>query len=184
MKTIKIFVPSAVALLAFNACNSPCCINFNHSTTFPTGITYRAHNDSLTTACGFEVRTDNLYLNGIPYYNFGTVGAPPIAFGSGNVLNTNNITLRIFSFSPLQSSTINFDFLDMGGSENLAINGVIYSGELKSAPANLGGAAVIVSSAPVPLPASGIIGRVTIIGTVDKFSIGGQEFYIDNICWQ
>ncbi len=184
MKTLKKFTAFAVSILAFAACNVPCCIDFNSSSTFPTGTDYTDHNDSLTTACGFEVRTDYLYLNGIPKYNFGKVGPAPIALGSGNVLHTNNITLRIFSILPPQSSTITFDYLDRGGYENLSVNGVLYSGDLSTCPATLGGATVSITTTPLTPSSKGKKGTVILTGNIGKFNIGGTEFYIDNICWQ
>lgn len=160
-----------------------CCIDFNNSSTFIRGTTYSKPNDSLTSFCFYESRTDNLVIKGQDYYNFGKLGKAPAGFGTKEVFNTNNITLKFNFIYSLKFLTITFDYLDMGGTENLSVNGDLYSGELNKAPAILGQANITVTYAPIPLPARGKTGTVTITGLVKEFKIGGQEFYIDNVCF-
>ena len=162
---------------------SRCCIDFNKSSTFVPGTTYKNPNDSLTSFCWYECRTDKLIINGKTYYNFGRLENAPSTFGAGQVFNTNNITLRFTGIGVTKLTTITFDFLDMGGTENLSINGKFYSGDLEKAPASLGNATIAITTAPIPLPAKGKIGTVTINGIIKELKIGGQEFYIDNICF-
>lgn len=171
-----------IACTGFGQKNLPCCIDFDKSTTFPPGTTYKHVNDSITSFCWYESRTDKLIINGKSYYNFGRLENAPATFGAGQVFNTNNITLRLTVIGSAKLVTITFDYLDMGGTENLSVNGTLYSGELDKAPANLGNATVAVTSAPIPLPAKGKTGTVTINGIIKEFKMGGQEFYIDNIC--
>ena len=189
--TIPIII-TALALSSFRGCKqkvSPapaalCCIDFDNSSSFPPGTRYSMHNDSVYYSCGFTVRTDSLYLNGKAYYNFGRIESAVAVFGSGQVINTNNITLKFFNIGTIKPVTISFDYLDRGGRENLSVNGALYSGDISAVPATLGTATVSVTSTAIPLPAKGNKGTVTLTGTIKEFNIGGQEFYLDNICFQ
>jgi hypothetical protein len=185
MKHLQSFLLIAfttIVCTAFGQKNVPCCIDFNKSTTFPPGTSYKNPNDSITSFCWYESRTDKLVINGNTYYSSGRLVQAPASFGAGQVFNTNNITLKLTAIGTAKSVTITFDYLDMGGTENLSVNGKLYSGELDKAPANFGNATVTVTATPIPLPAKGKTGTVTINGIIKEFKIGGQEFYVDNIC--
>ncbi len=113
---------------------------------------------------------------------FGTARIEPAqpAFGQGQIINTNNINLE-FDFTALgfTPGAVTFDFLDMGGFENLSVNGSpVFAGELAAAPAPAG-FTISVNAAPVP---GGKKGTVTITGPVKTLRIGGQEFWLDNVC--
>lgn len=186
MKIIQSFLAIALSMVAHSALGqgaTSCCIDFNKSSTFRPGTIYGNINDSLTSFCWYESRTDNLVINGKNYYNFGKLVRAPVSFGSKEVLNTNNITLKFTCLKTVKPVTITFDYLDMGGTENLYINGKLYSGELDQAPSSIGIANVTVTSNSVSPPAKGKMGTVTITGLIKEFKIGGQEFYIDNVCF-
>ena len=103
--------------------------------------------------------------------------------GSGTLLMTNNVTAG-FDLSALDVDTLCFDFVDMGGSEELTINGAQFLtpsgyGALVTAPATLGGVSVSVTGSSLGF---GFVGSVVLIGDVTDLKIGGQEFWIDNVC--
>ena len=103
--------------------------------------------------------------------------------GSGTLLMTNNATAG-FDLSALDVDTLCFDFVDMGGSEELTINGAQFLtpsgyGALVTAPATLGGVSVSVTGSSLGF---GFVGSVVLIGDVTDLKIGGQEFWIDNVC--
>ena len=103
--------------------------------------------------------------------------------GSGTLLMTNNVTAG-FDLSALDVDTLCFDFVDMGGSEELTINGSQFLtpsgyGALITAPATLGGVSVSVTGSSLGF---GFVGSVVLIGDVTDLKIGGQEFWIDNVC--
>ncbi|MFB3066743.1 MAG: hypothetical protein ACE10D_09545 [Planctomycetota bacterium] len=103
----------------------------------------------------------------------------PFASASGQSLRTNNINMA-FDFSGLSFTPkkVTLDFKDMGGNENISVNGsTIAKNELASGSG--GGVSWIVSSSPIT---GGRQGTVTITGNVQKLLIGGQEFWIDNVC--
>lgn len=61
-------------------------------------------------------------LSGV--FNVATIVMPPYPFGSNQVINTNNINLgfdfRNIGFLP---SVVTFEFLSLGGIQNLSVNG-------------------------------------------------------------
>lgn len=122
------------------------------------------------------------FVGGGGAFNFAAIDSPSALFGSGQTIATNNINLE-FDFSGLGfiPSQVDLEFLDLGGFENLSINGSspIYTGELSSAPTPLGGVDVAVTTTPV---SGGIQGDLTLTGNVQTLRIGGQEFWMDNVC--
>ena len=118
-------------------------------------------------------------------FNRAYIDMAPAGFGPGQSIRTNNINL-LFDLRALgfNVTKVSFNFLDLGGYENLSVNANgVYVGELTAAPAVLGGAAVTVSSTPLPPPAGGKTGTVTIKGsTLRTVMVGGQELWIDSFC--
>lgn len=114
-------------------------------------------------------------------FNVANIDLAPVPFGSGQSMRTNNINLE-FDFSNIgfAPNAVKFEFLDIGGFENLSVNGSpIFAGELSAAPNPIGGANISVSTTPV---AGGKKGIVILTGAVQKIRVGGQEFWIDNVC--
>jgi hypothetical protein len=95
--------------------------------------------------------------------------------GSGHAMREGNINLT-FDFTEIGmfSEMVTFDFADFGGHENIAINGsAVYTGELSSA--SIPGFSINVSM-------SGDVGQCVIMGNIETLMVGGQEFFIDNVC--
>lgn len=118
-------------------------------------------------------------------FNVATIALAPIPFGAGQSINTNNINLE-FDFSGLGfvPKEVSFQFLDLGGFQNLSVNGSsIFIGDLSSVPTPistpLGDVNISVSTTPV---AGGKTGMVILTGSIQKLRVGGQEFWIDNVC--
>ena len=97
-------------------------------------------------------------------------------------MNINNVTNHYdIAASGITSNQVTFEYLDLGGEENLMVNGALYYvGDLHLAPAAIA-PGVIMSVVTAPL-GGGIYGQVTLTGQVDQLVVGGQEFWIDNIC--
>lgn len=115
------------------------------------------------------------------YYDGGgsTFGSAEVMNGSGigtdQAMRLGNINL-LFDFTayPNTPELVTFDYADYGGHENLAINGgAVYIGDLINA--NIPGFGIGVSQ-------NGDIGTVAIDGGVETLLVGGQEFFVDNIC--
>lgn len=123
--------------------------------------------------------------DGTGTFGYGEIVLPPVPFGRGQVMRCNNINF-VFDFSGMDSpvSLVYLEFLDLGGFENLSVNGSApYVGDLAAAPKSIGGVDVAVTATPVT---NGTIhlgqqGTVTLRGAIEIFSIGGQEFWIDNV---
>jgi PKD repeat protein len=79
-------------------------------------------------------------------------------------------------------SRIQFDYDDFGGSTNLEVNNDRRSvGDLRELDdATVGGGTVTVLN-PATGPSSSGIGSIEITGTITSFSVGGQEFFVDNV---
>lgn len=114
-------------------------------------------------------------------FNVANIDLAPVPFGSGQSMRTNNINLEFdfsgIGFAPKQAR---FEFLDLGGFENTSVNGSpIFVGDLSSAPNPIGGVNISVSTTPV---SGGKKGIVILTGAVQTIRVGGQEFWIDNVC--
>lgn len=102
-------------------------------------------------------------------------------FGSVNIAEIHNINLGFdltgLAFVP---SSVTFDWRDYGGHENLKVNGSgVHIGELTAAPSPMSGVGV----SHVWAAAGGVKqGTTTLTGAVSTFGVGGQEFYLDNVC--
>jgi hypothetical protein len=113
-------------------------------------------------------------------YYIASVGSPWGPIGSGNVLDLNNICVYydLLPLGPIAS--VEFDFCAGGGVENLMINGVLYVGTLDMIPSGFFPGVVVNSS--ITYGPGYYYGTITIDGPVDNIAIGGQQFYMDNLC--
>jgi len=137
--------------------------------------------DVIFTTSGIAVSIrDFAFVGGGGTFNLARVDAAP-ELNNTQTMRLNNVCLE-FDFSALDfvPTRVQLEVLDKGGSENLSVNGSpVFAGQISAFPASLGGAAVAVSLAPVP---GGHKGTVTLSGAISRFMIGGQEFWIDNVC--
>mgnify|MGYP003394174013 CR=1 FL=1 len=118
---------------------------------------------------------------GVGAFNVAHIDVAPVPFGSGQSMRTNNINLE-FDFSNIgfAPDEVKFEFLDLGGFENISVNGSpIFAGDISSVPNPIGGVNISVSTTPVT---GGKKGVVILRGAVQKIRVGGQEFWIDNVC--
>jgi hypothetical protein len=111
--------------------------------------------------------------------------APATPFGDGKVARMRNMSFRYTPPStagPFYEAI--FEFRDLGGVENLSVNGhPLYIGNIAALPNPYSLWNTGVSTAPVP---GGIEGTVRIRGKdpIKDLLVGGQEFWIDNICFR
>lgn len=104
-------------------------------------------------------------------------------FGTERVLRLNNASIAVKNLTSIQRpNVVSFDFLDLGGIENFAVNGsTVNVIDISSLPSLINNIQVSVTTNTV---SGGKVGRVELKGSIREFSIGGQEFWIDNICHQ
>ena len=123
-------------------------------------------------------------VSGNTSFNQAAISAPP-AGGTGNqMFRTNNINFKVVSSGSI--SLVTLDYVDLGGSENLSVNGSsVRAGDLTSLPTTIGGVRITVTQMPV-LNAGGVqigrSGKLKLQGPISQFLVGGQEFWVDNVC--
>jgi hypothetical protein len=175
-------------LLSPSAQAQPVCIDFGPPP--PVGTTYGAPVGQSSGDLAFSVNGIDAYV-----YNFSLIPAgtafnramirvAPVSLPGQSLWMTNIDMLFDLQNLPFTVRRVTLSYLDLGGYENLAVNSSgIYRGQIAAAPAVLGGANVSVTSMPAPPPVNGRTGTITITGPqIKSFLIGGQEFWIDNVC--
>jgi hypothetical protein len=164
--------PSQVAVAA------PACVKFGPMP--PVGTQWGAPaghvpGSLVHTEATINVTTHNFFHPG-GGFSFDRVRLEPalaVGIGSGNVAHFINLSLR-FNFMAAggwQPNLIRFRYLDLGGHENIAINGALFIGDMSVWPAFLGGANITVFPT-----------YVEITGPVNTLQIGGQEWFVDDLC--
>lgn len=124
-----------------------------------------------------------LQVTGAWSYNSMRIENAPgvFALAAGKTDHTNNINAGFdFTGVGFPVNKVTFHWLNLGGYENLSVNGSpIFVGQLSAPPAFLGGAAVgTVWGAVV----GGKQGTTTLTGPITKILVGGQEEWLDDIC--
>ncbi|NOQ21271.1 MAG: hypothetical protein GQ565_01300 [Candidatus Aegiribacteria sp.] len=99
---------------------------------------------------------------------------------SGNDMNARNVNLN-FTFD-YPRSKISLKFADLGGNENIQVNDEFLNlNEIISLDGLiLGGVTLSVSAVQ---EGTNWIGKLVLDGTIHSFSIGGQELWIDDVCY-
>ena len=139
------------------------------------------------TSDGVPVFLEPLHDFATSYYKYMAVDAHYGGWGSGMTIWTNNINAKFEIQTVMDvTDTVCIAFRDEGGFENLSINGSTpavspngYGGLTVFNGTVMGGVQVQVIGANVGYAFEGTI---TLIGDVDKFSIGGQELWLDDLC--
>lgn len=190
MKPTKyLLVVSLVFIIAgFTACKGKwCCTDFESMPYTPDTV-FNHLNINIATACGFKADNTNFTTTaGTTIFGFAKIEKAPAYFGAGHVLRLNNCTFLYKSITA-PAKKIKFEYLDLGGIQNLSINGALFVGKLSAAASSPvltpTGVVITVTSFPITPPASGVKGVVTLEGNIKSFGIGGQEFFVDNLCSQ
>lgn len=112
---------------------------------------------------------------------FAEVETGTLAGGSGQELEVNNVNVDFDFGGPVNAVTLNFGAY--GGNLNLRLNGAHQNFQNFPAinGASIGGVNVTVTSAAVP---GGMQGTLELQGTIKSFAIGGQELWIDDVCYK
>ncbi|MFQ5864742.1 MAG: FlgD immunoglobulin-like domain containing protein [bacterium] len=132
---------------------------------------------------GIPVSVENFdFVGGGGTFNFCQVDAAFSGFGAGNTMQTNNINLK-FDFTGLAftANRVSFEFADLAGDENISVNGQpILAGQLTAAVGIIvPGVTLSISTTAIP---GGIKGTAVLRGPVSTLLIGGQEFWLDDVC--
>ena len=135
--------------------------------------------DVVFTDQGIPVSVENFTLGTFTGFNNAEVMNEPNGNLPGQSMWISNINLE-FDFTGLAftPNVVSFEFVDSGGSENIAVNGgTIVEGELASG--SPGGVPLTIIDNPV---VGGRYGKGILSGNVQSLKIGGQEFFLDTVC--
>ncbi|MFQ5352526.1 MAG: hypothetical protein ACE5D3_05570, partial [Candidatus Binatia bacterium] len=125
-------------------------------------------------ADGIRMSVENFVLGSSEFFFFAEVAGPATQPFATNALSLDNISVRFdFADVPFTVNEVSFEFFDLGGSSNLAVNDapLFILNPLSTLPTNVApGVTAIVSG-----------GHITLVGPVQSVLIGGQELVIDNI---
>jgi len=131
---------------------------------------------------GIPVHAENFFVGAFTFFNVCQVDVPGIpGFGFNQVMNINNISNR-FDIAALGITVeqVTFEYADLGGTENLAVNGFpVQVGEFTAFVDPAPGVTLSVVTFPI---GGGVRAEVTLTGNVQELIVGGQEFFLDNIC--
>jgi hypothetical protein len=101
-------------------------------------------------------------------------------FGSGQVLWVSNINME-FDFSPYGPNNVWFFFADLGGQENLQVNGAaLLQGEIMSFAGPVAPGVTLSFSGVTTIP-GGYTAMAILTGPVTNLWVGGQEFYLEDV---
>lgn len=145
----------------------------------PTGI---SPDTQIFTAGNIQVTVMEFTTGGANrVFDYAAIESSPAGFTGTQVMRFNNISVHFFFGNVgFPVSEVSFDYMDMGGTESLSTGAFQFVGEIIDAPSAVVAQTVSVTSSTIP---GGKRGTVTITGTnIDKVVIGGQEFWIDNLC--
>jgi hypothetical protein len=123
------------------------------------------------------------WVNGIYTSNgYAEVDGGGLAGGSGQDLRLNNATVSFDFGGPVNA--IKCAVGEYGGNINLEVNGALWNfDDFSMLPGtSLGGVSVTSTVTPTTFP-TGEIGSLELAGTITSFSIGGQELWIDDVCY-
>lgn len=155
---------------------SGCCLKFNDlasGTTYPVGSTISTGGKTVTVE-QFQWANGTWSSTG-----YAKVDSSNFAGGSGNELRANNVNFNFQLGYPL--SKITFKFADYGGNENIKVNN-----DFRNVPNFLGLNNTTIGGVQVTVTAvqttSSIRGEMVLQGPINGFTVGGQEFWIDEVC--
>jgi hypothetical protein len=123
------------------------------------------------------------WLNGTYTWNgYAEVDGGSAAGGSGQDLRLNNATVSFDFGGPVNA--IKCAVGEYGGNINLEVNGQLWNFDdfSKLPGTSLGAVGVTSTVTPTTFP-TGEIGSLVLAGTITSFSIGGQELWIDDVCY-
>ena len=150
----------------------PDCVDFEDPTL---GTVFNVGDTFMDSGVNIEVGEFFWYSGGSTTTGTATIQNTGQAGGSGQDINCNNVNLD-FDFSyPLDGLSLLYGYY--GGDLNININGVL---EKSLDPASI----------PSPISSVNVVntdfgggkGMLTLSGTINSFAIGGQEFWIDDVC--
>lgn len=155
---------------------APACLNFDWLAPGETWGGLVGHNtgDMVHSESSVDVTVELFYSGVLALFDHSRAeDATLTGWGSGMHLHLQRISTRydFMVYGGWTPGHVRFRYRDNGRTENLAVNGAVYMGDISRAPAVLGGASVIVNP-----------GTVDVIGAVNELVIGGDDLWVDDVC--
>lgn len=175
---IKTVCTSLALLLGGCACIPPenfsGCVDFE---SVPLGVRYHfqesfTDSGALMTVEAFQWDNDNWTTDN--YVEAVDSGSATL----GKYIRFNNMNLRI-DMGAAATGGLTFFFRETGGNINMTVNGEFrnFRNFVDISGQTIGGTAVVVQNG-----LGNDAGAVALTGAVVSFSVGGQEFWVDNVC--
>jgi hypothetical protein len=174
--TVTSFTVGGQELWIDNLCPLGDCLPFE---SLPSGATYLVGDSFTELGATVEVK-EFTWSNGIVYAGGqAMVGSGGLAGGTGQELAVNNVNLDFDFGNP--AKTISLLFGEYGGNLNMNVNGDFRNFDNF---ADLNGLVVGGAQVTVINGLGNDQGRLELEGIITSFSIGGQELWIDEVCWE
>ena len=157
---------------------SGCCVKFSNLTS---GDTYNV-GDTITTSQVNIIVEQFQWPNGTwTTSGHATVDDRNYGQGSGNDLNANNVNLNFQFDYPVDKITLKFG--ELGGNNNIRVNGGFQNvPNLVDLNGNsINGVHITVNASQ---QGNNWYGTMELHGTINEFTIGGQELWLDDVCPQ
>jgi hypothetical protein len=161
-------------------------IDFDSMPLVTFGQSINTPGDTIFTLSNIVVTIDSMnWLSGEKGYYQALIDTPKCGFGEGKTIRMKNVSLT-FDLNQYNTTAVSFIFMDLGGDENLQVNGgnLYIINSFRSLPPTVApGITCIVDSIKADdCGGGGLIGRVTLNGNVNELLIAGQELWIDSLC--
>lgn len=152
---------------------SGCCVRFSDLTP---GTKYNV--GATITSSGRHIKVEQFQWSNGNWTNTGFAEVDTQG-GSNNNMHTNNVNLNFIFDYPVDEITLRYG--EYGGNNNIKVNN-----DFKNVPdiidlngTTLGGVQVTVNAAQ---QGGNWFGMIILEGTINNFSIGGQELWVDDVC--
>jgi hypothetical protein len=150
------------------------------------GLNFDNAGDLIFTTSYIDVYIDSIsWLSGGKGYFWSYIEPAFCGFGYGKIIHLNNVSL-IFNLTHYSTNSVSFKFMDLGGEENFQVNGdSLYNinSFMNLPPTVAPGITCTVDSVTTDnCEQGGLIGQVSLNGTVNELLIAGQELWIDTLC--
>jgi hypothetical protein len=130
------------------------------------------------------VRLRNFHDGVATAFNECAIEWTPSGFGEANYMHFQSIDVSYETSALGQPvEAVLFQFADMGGLDNMKVNGApMFVGDLELAPTAIAPSVTFIPVGTIPLPGGGITGMGVLLGDVQHLVLGGEDFYVDNVC--
>lgn len=153
------------------------CVTFEP---FSVGKTYTVPGINVFTEAGVTMETLEFYWGSGQWFfgGFAIIDDQHLAGGSEKDLNTNNINIRFLFPRPVKQLRLLFG--EYGGNLNFDVNGDFreFGDFIEIDGASIGGADIAVFGG-----FGNDQGHIEISGEITTLTMGGQELWIDDVCW-